>query len=231
MWFIYKIECSENGRAYVGCTMHLNRRIARHFNELKKGTHHSSKMIEDFKIYGSDKFKFSVIETALDLSGARIKETDHIKNMNACESGYNTSRSSMNLDFDQESRKAYFQKHALPKLKNEAFKDAARDRAIKQFSDPNARIAASEKQKELIKSNPDYWKHVCSKAGKKAAKISRDRNKKSIIRSDGKKYDAIIDAAKDMRPLDHEKGRACIRQALKKKTKTMGFGWEYLREV
>jgi group I intron endonuclease len=59
---IYKIECLENGKVYIGQTKNLRKRWDEHKYELRKGVHHSTHMQRAWTKFGEENFKFSVIE-------------------------------------------------------------------------------------------------------------------------------------------------------------------------
>jgi group I intron endonuclease len=228
MWSVYKIECIANGKIYVGSTKNFKRRIGRHFTELERNYHHSPRMIEDFTKYGRDCFVISVIEQTDSVESARLLEGKYIAQFDCYENGYNSTLSGKHFDMPVEIKKQVWLEKVYPKTQTKEWREYCRERANLQFSNPNARKRASLKQKELYEQNPEKWQAIASAAGKKAAKINRELRRKPIRRSDGKIYEAINDAAKDMRPDDPEKGRACIRQALKRGNESMGYKWIYI---
>lgn len=60
--FIYKILCKKNNKVYIGQTVNLNKRMMEHFNDLRKGKHHSLKLQRAFDKYGEEFFEHSLIE-------------------------------------------------------------------------------------------------------------------------------------------------------------------------
>lgn len=53
---IYQITCTVNGKRYIGQSIDVKRRFSQHKRKPPDG------MIDDFKLYGVDKFKFEVLE-------------------------------------------------------------------------------------------------------------------------------------------------------------------------
>ena len=99
---IYKIENQQNGRVYIGCTEHGERRIKQHFCDLWRGKHKSKTMQADFE--NGDTFRavsvFAFLATVTgyhkdDMNSYYIAETAHsiekyyIKKYRADKQGYN----------------------------------------------------------------------------------------------------------------------------------------------
>lgn len=67
---IYAIECSVNGKMYIGRTKDINSRISQHFGYLRKNTHPNRHLQEDYNKFGRDAFTNRIIclcpEKALD---------------------------------------------------------------------------------------------------------------------------------------------------------------------
>lgn len=65
---IYCIEVAGSGKAYIGSSVDINKRIAEHKRKLKKGTHPNPILSNVIKKYGIDNFKHTIIEeTALNI--------------------------------------------------------------------------------------------------------------------------------------------------------------------
>lgn len=58
---IYEIKCLKNNKVYIGQSHNCAYRIARHYNDLKKQTHHCEPLLEDFLKYGINAFKAQII--------------------------------------------------------------------------------------------------------------------------------------------------------------------------
>lgn len=62
IFYIYKIECTANGKKYIGRTQHLNNRFQWHLSALRSNRHYIADMQNDFNQYGFKSFRFSIIE-------------------------------------------------------------------------------------------------------------------------------------------------------------------------
>jgi group I intron endonuclease len=70
---VYKIECSENGKFYIGSAINFDDRFYRHKNDLLKNKHFNRHLQSCFNKYGVESFIFAVLETC-ELSDLYIKE-------------------------------------------------------------------------------------------------------------------------------------------------------------
>lgn len=67
MSIIYRIECTANGKFYIGSTVNKNQRWARHRKDLRAGMHKNKNMQASWNKHGEDTFVFSVVETVWDI--------------------------------------------------------------------------------------------------------------------------------------------------------------------
>ncbi len=65
---IYKITNIVNKKTYIGSAIDFNRRKRRHFNLLRKNSHHSIKLQNSFNKHGENNFIFEIIEYVDDIS-------------------------------------------------------------------------------------------------------------------------------------------------------------------
>jgi group I intron endonuclease len=88
--YIYYITNTKNGKKYIGKTVDINRRISRHFADLRANRHHSIKLQRAFNKYGDSAFIVKVQEyqdvTEEDLS---LLEMQEIKKYDSYYNGYN----------------------------------------------------------------------------------------------------------------------------------------------
>ena len=63
---IYKIECTSNGKLYVGSTVNLRRRWIRHVSHADANKHHCAPLQAAWSKYGRDAFTFHVLEYITD---------------------------------------------------------------------------------------------------------------------------------------------------------------------
>lgn len=59
---VYEIINIETGKKYFGSTVDYKRRVFRHKNELRNGTHPNIWLQLDFDKYGESAFKFNILE-------------------------------------------------------------------------------------------------------------------------------------------------------------------------
>ena len=88
--YLYHITNQINNKTYIGKTNDIDRRITRHFSDLRKGQHHSHKLQRAFDKYGDKVFKVTY-ETFLDISEEELakKEIFEIKKFDSYNNGYN----------------------------------------------------------------------------------------------------------------------------------------------
>lgn len=59
---IYKIECTETGKFYIGSSDNLHRRRREHYSDLRQNIHINPKLQHAWNKYGESKFYFTVLE-------------------------------------------------------------------------------------------------------------------------------------------------------------------------
>ena len=92
MGFVYKITNRVTDKFYVGSTCNFKRRMSEHFGKLRRNTHHSKEMQEDYNTYGRDSFYVEVLEEG-ENTVLRDREQYYIDKFNPVENGYNQSTS------------------------------------------------------------------------------------------------------------------------------------------
>lgn len=219
----YQVRNVVTGRAYFGSTCRPEKRWSRHKTDLRSGTHHVPQMIRDFAAHGLESFVFEILEEFTDKASARAKETELIQ---GDDGGYNQGESATSVWHKDPVARAAQRAAIVRATTTKAHREAARKRARKQFSDPTARAEAARKQREFIKNNPERARQIAIAGGKAVAHLARKRAR-PIVREDGLEFDAVRDAARHMRPDDHERARCCIKQALKQGNRALGFYWRY----
>lgn len=88
--YLYHITNQFNNKTYIGKTNDIDRRISRHFLELRKGQHHSRKLQRAFDKYGDKAFKVTY-ETFFDITEEELSEKEilEIKKFDSYNNGYN----------------------------------------------------------------------------------------------------------------------------------------------
>jgi len=90
---VYRIWCVGSGRSYVGSsTTDIGTRLRTHFYGLRRGSHHSVLMQEDWGRYGGDSFRWEVLKecSAGECAGGERAMIERY-NANDPTAGYNTS--------------------------------------------------------------------------------------------------------------------------------------------
>lgn len=80
-----------NNKVYVGSSLNINKRIKRHFNELRKNIHYNLHLQNAFNKYGESSFKSEIIEKNILEENIIIKEQFYINKYDShnFECGYN----------------------------------------------------------------------------------------------------------------------------------------------
>lgn len=63
---IYSITNNINGLVYIGASLEINRRVMKHFSELRFNRHRTKKLQLDYNQYGYDNFTIAIVEEASD---------------------------------------------------------------------------------------------------------------------------------------------------------------------
>lgn len=79
---IYQIINNINGKIYIGHSINISFRWYNHMNDLLKGTHHNSKLQEDFNMYGLTAFNFNILDTLEGKSNLILKEQEYLDKLN-----------------------------------------------------------------------------------------------------------------------------------------------------
>lgn len=103
--YIYHIKNIETQKEYIGQTTDIDWRIYRHFRELEKGTHHSTKLQRSYNLHGKDKFKVTYEKKQFqNYNELLLAEQKEISKYDSYSNGYNETQGgeghSMVFDFD-----------------------------------------------------------------------------------------------------------------------------------
>lgn len=174
---VYMIKNKTNNKFYIGSSVDINNRWQHHIKELRKNTHHSSKLQNSWNKYGENNFEFLIIE--------ECKKDNLIDR----EQFYLESLLKANSDFK------YFKLHGFNILKNAnnslgfIFNEKSKDRMSetkakkgkligKNFDSVRVNISADNNsiiKLNVDKSNPFYGK----KHSEQAKKIMAEKKKGS----------------------------------------------------
>jgi group I intron endonuclease len=209
--YLYIIRNKVNGKFYLGSTKNKRKRKLRHFNELRKGQHHSTYLQRAFTKYGEESFEFILIETCYDYTEREQFLLDNVIEFN---NSYNISRSASGGDLisNHPNKERIIQK-AIENLKNAPLRTISykRDknpnwRGGKTFCKCGNRIAS--KAKSCIKcqdkngcNNPFFGKTHSDKT-KEIIKKSRQGkyfgNQEREVIINGENYKSISEASRKL---------------------------------
>lgn len=185
---------NSNGRKYIGRTKNIKDRKATHFNLLRRGIHHSSKMQIDYDEYGESSFEFVVlIENVLNA------EEEELKLIVANDNGYNMIKQSKgitNYIHYGEDNGMYGKQHT------EESKERMRQSTLSKYDgDKNpfygkrhsekSRNKMSESRMGLLKDIPKTDEH--------REKIKMANPNRKIVIIDGIRYNSINEASKALK--------------------------------
>ena len=133
------IKSNKTNRIYIGLTGNLSNRKIQHKYQLVHNTHSSTKMQEDFNLYGFEQFEFIELKSGIeDFNTAGKLEQFYIELYNSIEEGYNSMTGGGGKDYTkitEEERKKF----------SELFLDIA--------NRPEIKIAASKRMSALWKED------------------------------------------------------------------------------
>jgi hypothetical protein len=88
-YVVYRILNTITGKSYVGISHNAKRRKKNHFERLKAGIHHSSKLQNSFNKHGELAFQFEILEQDIPVELSLDRERYWIKTLNSYRNGYN----------------------------------------------------------------------------------------------------------------------------------------------
>jgi len=88
---VYKIQNTQNGRAYIGASKKVRERFDEHRCTLRKGKHRSEKLQSDWDNYSEEDFIFEMIEEVHDRKNRNEREKYYINLYDSCDNGYNSN--------------------------------------------------------------------------------------------------------------------------------------------
>ena len=116
---VYKIYNNINQKIYIGSSQDIERRINKHFNELRKNIHKNRHLQGACNIYGEENFKYEILENVIEKNKLVEKEQFYINKYNASNenNGYNicpNAYNSLGFKHTEESKR----KMSIEKRKN-----------------------------------------------------------------------------------------------------------------
>jgi len=76
---VYRIENTATGSIYIGSAASLHDRALSHLSDLRAGRHVNALLQQDFYRYGSEAFRFALIETTVSGEAAEVRESEEIE--------------------------------------------------------------------------------------------------------------------------------------------------------
>jgi len=162
---IYAIKCLANDKFYIGSAARgFKKRVAQHLHRLNKGNHHCCALQSCWNKYGSDNFKFEILEIVERLGGEEL-ESFKIRILDAEQFWLDLLDNKSRLNHSPIAGSSLGVKHSeefsikLSQRNKKLYSDPA-NRArqseimIRIFQDPQIRAKWSEVQKKLW-SNPE----------------------------------------------------------------------------
>lgn len=107
---IYEINNTENGKRYIGSTSQWERRKYEHTHLLKNGNHGNSHLQNAWNKYGSDAFKFSIIEETDQQFAEEQKYLDEAKWSNLYNISKNAGGGDIFSTLSEEDKKQFREK-------------------------------------------------------------------------------------------------------------------------
>lgn len=180
---IYAITNSVNGKKYIGSAVNLKRRMQKHFSELDRGSHHSSKLQRAWVKHGSQSFAFSVLEYIENKADLVAREQYWIDDaMASTDAGYNVAPTAGSI-LGVKRTTATLEKMRASGLKYRAT-DATREKLRVANTGKKASPEKLAKMSALIKSPETLEKLRIAGIGRK---LSDDSIAKIIAFHTGKK--------------------------------------------
>ncbi len=92
---VYCITCTPLSLSYVGVTVSLKSRIAKHLHELRSKRHHNKEPQLAFDQYGEPSFQVHVLEVGVFGSKISAREKHWIKQLDTFNAGFNLTKGGM----------------------------------------------------------------------------------------------------------------------------------------
>jgi group I intron endonuclease len=89
---IYAIECSVDGKVYIGSSINVEHRWKQHLYNLTHNRHSSCKLQNAWNVYGEAAFECVFLEKVTDLEKLTAVEQKYIDSYNSFANGYNSSQ-------------------------------------------------------------------------------------------------------------------------------------------
>jgi group I intron endonuclease len=243
---IYLITCIANGRKYVGSSRDLDRRRREHSNDLKRGNHGNSHLLNAYRKYGEDCFSFTVLEYC-DESVLIEREQWYIDSLDTVNSGFNIapfadrpvgitrspemcvkiSKALTGKKLSKEHRQAISRAHKGKKLSEEQCAKL-RGRTVSSETREKLRIASSKRVHSDATKQKLREKHLGEKNGMFGVRGKDNPSCKAVIQMDMQgnelaRYVSLAEA-NEVTGVNFRLISRCCRGERKH---TCGYRWEF----
>jgi group I intron endonuclease len=147
---IYEIECTANGRRYIGSSVNMQRRLRVHRSSLVSGRHVNAKLQSAWNKYGAGQFSFRVL-VKCEPSDRLALEQRAIDSFDAAEKGFNLARFVSSPMLGQSHADNVRQRISLA-LKGRVFSDTTKE-AISRSAQARKEVVSAQ-MVEIWKTRP-----------------------------------------------------------------------------
>ena len=167
---VYEIVNEINGKKYIGSTVDKKRRWREHKRRLRGNYHGNQHLQRAYNKYGSDSFKFIVIEQVDKISDLVQREQHY---MDTLEPEYNIKPKADKSEFSEKTRKKISEWHKGNKLSEKTKKKISEAKKGNKLS---AEIKRKISEAQSGKNNPLYGKHHSEETKEKIRKANKGKN-------------------------------------------------------
>ena len=233
---IYRIRNVINNKIYIGSAFNFKVREKRHFNQLRKGKHHSVLLQRAFDKYGEENFVFEIVYEAKeeelnkeDLLKLEQKYLDELKPFAPI--GYNVSRKATNCVLYGEENGMWGKRgkdnpNYGRKDKPEVFEIKSKAQKGRKVSEETKKkLSQIAKERYKTEKSPFYGKHWDEENKKRLSK----QHNKAVIQMDKETLEIIAEFESGLKAQEATGiSNDCISNACRGKTKTAGgYKWKF----
>jgi group I intron endonuclease len=161
---IYAIQCTVNGKMYVGSSKNIAKRWFAHKRSLQNGTHDNIKLSNAWNKHGESNFVWLILECVSDASMLTTREQYWLDEYDAYNSGYNRTKMVNRIVFTEEVRRkmseaAKRNKNNLGNKHTDDAKQKISEAAKLQMATTDFKLISSKVHKALW-ANPEYRNNI-----------------------------------------------------------------------
>ena len=239
---IYKITCTENGHFYSGRTTDFAKRMTQHKVDLKSGKHKNIRMQHCYDKYGSDSFKYELIqETTEDINEmieAEQNAIDEFIDLPECMNINKTAKCACYVPMTPERRRkislSRSGKKGTPRTEEQRLHMHNKMMGHVISEETKRKISESHKGKKLSEEHKEKLRKHFSGSGNPMHGRTGDNNphSKAVLQIDPdsgnviNRFPSQVAAAEKFGAKDGSN----LGKAIRKKIKAYGFLWSYEME-